>query len=121
MLVRRASIKITTTAVLVSVGLLFTSASGQSPITKPVSSDKQIVLVQGPRSGNEENKVAAETSKPDDLGSEVAAVKAENAAFRESLRKMEEQQKALLEMVDRLQRKLDDMAVGNVGNVGPFL
>ena len=51
--------------------------------------------------------------KPSDLEAEVAAVKAENAAFREQLRKMEEQQKALLEMLDRLQRKLDAVAVGN--------
>jgi hypothetical protein len=90
------------------VGLLFTSASGQSPTTRPVNSDKQIVAVQGLRSVKDDNKVAAETSKPGDLESEVAAVKAENAAFREALRKMEEQQKALFEMLDRLQRKMDD-------------
>ena len=34
-------------------------------------------------------------------------MKAENAAVRELLRKMEEQQKTLLEQVDRLQRRLD--------------
>ena len=41
------------------------------------------------------------------LESDVAALKAENAAVREQLRRMEEQQKALLELVDRLQRRLD--------------
>jgi septal ring factor EnvC (AmiA/AmiB activator) len=41
------------------------------------------------------------------LEKEVADVKAENAAVREQLRKMEEQQKALVEMIDRLQRRLD--------------
>ncbi|HEU4932333.1 MAG TPA: hypothetical protein VFT48_09640, partial [Pyrinomonadaceae bacterium] len=108
MLVHRAYFKLTITAALASVGLLFTSASAQSPMTRPVNSDKQIV-----------NKVAAETPKPGDLESDIAAVKAENAAFREALRKMEEQQKALLEMLDRLQRKIDGPAVGNMPANGP--
>ena len=43
--------------------------------------------------------------------SDVAALKAENAAVREQLRRMEEQQKALLELVDRLQRRLDGTEV----------
>jgi hypothetical protein len=42
-----------------------------------------------------------------DLQGEVDALKAENAEVRELLRKMEEQQKALLEQVDRMQRRLD--------------
>src|SRR4051812_36944419 len=41
------------------------------------------------------------------IESEVATVKAENAAVREQLRKMEEQQKLLLEKVERLQQRLD--------------
>jgi len=36
------------------------------------------------------------------LNSELDTLKAENAVVRELLRKMEEQQKALLEQVDRL-------------------
>ena len=47
---------------------------------------------------NPEKKVVAEGRRPDDLENEVAAVKAENAAVREQLRKMEEQQKTLLEL-----------------------
>jgi hypothetical protein len=71
-------------------------------------------VVQGPRSGNQEYKVTAtEASKSGDLESEISTVKAENAAFREALRKMEEQQKALLEMVERLEKKLDDNAKPN--------
>ena len=46
-------------------------------------------------------------SPPSDLKSEVDILKAENAAVRELLRRMEEQQKALLEQVERLQRRLD--------------
>jgi hypothetical protein len=42
-----------------------------------------------------------------DVESDVAALKADNAAVREQLRKMEEQQKALLELVERLQRRLE--------------
>src|SRR5512145_324240 len=45
--------------------------------------------------------------RPSDLRSELDILKAENAAVRELLKKMEEQQKALLEQVDRLQRRLD--------------
>jgi len=49
----------------------------------------------------------AQGSKPGGLESEVADVKKENAAMREQLRKIEEQQKALLELVTRLERRLD--------------
>ena len=87
------SIKLTVLVALTSVTLLLTSASGQSTTTPLGSLGKSL--------------------KPGDLESEVAAVKAENAAFREALRKMEEQQKVLLDMVDRMQRKLDDLATGN--------
>jgi hypothetical protein len=113
MLVHRASIKLTFTLALTAVTLLTTSASGQSTTTRPGNSDKETVAAQGSRSEKQENKVAAEAPKPSDLESEVAAVKAENAAVREMLRKMEEQQKALLDMVDRLQRRIDGPTVAN--------
>ena len=116
-MVHGASIKLTIALALTSATLLLTSARGQSPTTKPANSEKETVVGQGPRSGNQENKVAAEAPKPSDLESEIATVKAENASFREALRKMEEQQKALLEMLDRLQRKFDDLAVGNGARV----
>ena len=87
---------------LASVTLFTTSASAQSPTaTPPANSDKSTVV----------------TPKASDLESQVAAMKAENAAFREALRKMEDQQKVLLEMVDRLNRKLDENAVGNATRV----
>jgi hypothetical protein len=62
------------------------------------------VAVSEPKPGSAENRDAAEESKPKDLQSEIEALKTENAAVRELLRKMEEQQKILLEQVDRLQR-----------------
>src|SRR5215207_3778098 len=113
---RRAPITITVTLALT---LLSISASGQSPTTQAVNSDKPTVAAQGPRPVNQETKVVNDPPKPGDpkpgdLESQVAAVKAENEAFRESLRKMEEQQKALLEMFDRLQRKLDGVAIVDV-------
>lgn len=47
----------------------------------------------------------------DDLKNEIDGLRAENAAVREVLLKMQEQQKALLEQVDRLQRRLDGVQV----------
>jgi hypothetical protein len=110
----RAYIKLSVVLALTTVALCTTSAFGQSPANSPTNTDKGIAAAQGSRLGNAENKVAAEEPKPNDLESEVAAVKAENAAVREQLRKMEEQQKILLEQVDRLQRRLDGGAVTDV-------
>lgn len=110
--VNRASVILTATLALTALTLLTTSANGQSTI-KPGNSDKETVAAQGPRVGTEENKVA-EMPKPNDLESQMAGVKAENAAVREQLRRMEEQQKALLEMVDRLQRKIDGVPIAAV-------
>lgn len=74
---------------------LSTSANGQTTTTQPANADRATTVAP----------------KPNDLESDIAAVKAENAAFREALRKMEEQQKALLEQLDRLQRKIDGLPV----------
>jgi hypothetical protein len=111
--VNRASITLTATLAFTALILFTTFANGQSTTTQPDSSNKQVVAAQGPRVGTEENKVA-EAPKPNDLESQMAGVKAENAAVRESLRKMEEQQKALLELVDRLQRRLDGIPIADV-------
>jgi len=43
---------------------------------------------------------------PGSVESEVARIKAENAALREQLRRVEEQQKTLLELVNQLQQRL---------------
>ena len=119
MSVPRAHIKLSVALALTSFALFTTSAFGQSP-TGPNSTEKQVVAGQGSRLGNPENKVASsepkpgngenkasDEPKPKDLQSEIEAVKAENAVVRELLRKMEEQQKTLLEQFDRLQRRLD--------------
>lgn len=114
MLISRAHIRLLFALALTSVTLFTTSASGQSPATRPNSTDKGIAAAQGSRLGNPENKVAAsepkprsaenkvaaDEPKPNDLKSEIEALKAENAEVRELV-------KTLLEQVDRLQRRLD--------------
>jgi hypothetical protein len=110
---------------LTSVALFTTSVSAQSPSIKPNSTDTGTATAQEPRAntenkpsagepnaGGSETKVtaekpAADKPKRDDLKDEIEAVKAENAAVRELLHKMAEQQKTLLETVERLQRRLD--------------
>jgi hypothetical protein len=60
---------------------------------------------------------AAEDPRPGELKTELDALKAENAVVRELLRKMEDQQRALLEQVDRLQQRLD--GVTTIAHVQP--
>ncbi len=91
-----------------------TSASGLSPETRPNST----VAVSEPKPGSAGNGDAAPDPKPKDLQSEIEALKTENAAVRELLRNMEEQQKILLEQVDRLQRRLDGGAATDVSIAG---
>ena len=109
----RASIKASVALALTSVLFFTTSASAQSPSVRPDSA----APVSAGTSVGAENRGAAEAPKPKDLHSEIEAVKAENAAVRELLRKMEEQQRILLEQVERLQRRLDGGAATDVSMV----
>ena len=111
--IHRASNRLTVTLALTAVTLFTTSARAQSTTTQSGNLNRETVTAQG-SVGNLDNKVTAEAPKPRDLESEVSAVRAENAAVREQLRKMEEQQKVLLELVDRLQRRLDGLAIADV-------
>lgn len=54
-------------------------------------------------------------TRPGNQQQEIDALKAEQATVRELLRTMTEQQKALLDQIDRLQRKLDGLATTEVG------
>ena len=108
--VHREYIKLSIVLALTSVVLSSISAFGQSPAIN--STDKRIAAA--------EKKVAADEPKPKDLQSEVEAMKAENAAVRELLRKMEEQQKTLLEQVDRLERRLAGIATDSQSNSQPI-
>ena len=112
MLRRRAYVRLAIALALTSLMLFRTAADAQSPATRPATPVNHIAPAQGPRASNPETKVG-ESPQPGDLEIEVAAVKTETAAVREQLRKLEEQQKALLELVDRLQRRLDGPGTAN--------
>lgn len=87
--------------------MLATPVFGQTPSTAPNSAQKEVATAAPKSSGTPDIKASGAESNRNDLENEVAALKAENAAVRETLRKIEEQQKTLLEYVDRLQRKID--------------
>ena len=70
-----------------------------------------LTLFEGPAFAQ---SLAADEPRPSDLKSEVDALRAENALVRELLRKMEEQQQALREQVDRLQQRLDGLTTAGV-------
>ncbi len=114
MIIRGASIRLTVALALTSVTLFVTSAYGQSPATPPGSHDNEVAAAQASLFSKPEKKFLPEKPRPIDLEDEVAAVIADNAAVREQLRKMEEQQKTLLELVDRLERRLDGSTVAEV-------
>lgn len=96
-----ACIKLTVALMLT----LVSSAYGQSPATSRDSQQKEAAVSESKPSNPDE-------IKPKDLHSEVESLKAENAAVREQLRKMEEQQKALLEQFERLQRRFEGATTG---------
>ena len=93
---------------LTSVTLFVTSAYGQSPAerSRQARITKPRPAAQGFQSGKQENSFLVEKSRSIDLEAEVATVKADNAAIREQLRRMEEQQRTLLEVVYQLQKRL---------------
>jgi hypothetical protein len=93
---RAASIKALAGLLLTSLPLFAGSAFAQS---------------QAPPRDTQPNEV--------DLQGDLQTLKAENAVVRALLRKMEEQQQALLEQVDRLQRRLDGVTTSAVQTSGP--
>ena len=102
---------------LTSMTLFATSAYGQIPTARSDSGQKQVAASE-PKPIKPDNKVATEEPGSNDLKSDIEAVKAENVAVRELLRKMEEQQKLLLEQVDRLQRRLDGSVTAALPSIG---
>jgi hypothetical protein len=126
----RAHLKLLVGSILTALTLFGGSVFGQSPATRPDSRQKEVAAALASQSGKSE--AAATEAKPDkrddraaekpsgnDLQTEVETLKAENAAVRDLLRKMEEQQKTLLEQVDRLQRRLDGAAAASVQLTAP--
>ena len=90
--------------ILISVTLFSSAAFAQPQTTRPDNPQTDAAPAQGTRMSNSE--AAAEAPSPDYLMSEIENLKAENSVVRELLRKMEEQQRALLEQVGRLQQQL---------------
>src|SRR5690242_10693529 len=107
MLSRRVYIKVLIGLVWTSMLLVGSSAFAQTPTTVAARTEKA------------EKKVAADEPRPTDLQTEITNLKTENAAVRELLRKMEEQQKTLLDQVDRLQKRLDGNATVTLQPVVP--
>ena len=91
-----------------------TPAYGQSLANPPESADKTVASAQVPLLSKLEKESLPEKPRPMDLEDKIAAVMADNAAVREELSRMEEQQKALLALVDRLERRLDGSTVAEV-------
>ena len=114
MSIPRAFIKAAVALAVTPVSFFATSASGQSPSTRPEST----IAVSQSKPGCAENTVAVEGAKPKDQQSEIEAVKRENAALRELLCRMEEQQRLLREQVDRLQQRLDAGVAMDLSQVG---
>jgi hypothetical protein len=109
-----AHIKPLTALMLTTVALFLGfsgSAYGQSSTSRLDNKSKDLPTAE-PKPVKPDN--ASEIPRPKDLQSEVDALKAENAAVRELLRRMEEQQKTLLEQVDRLQRRFDGVPTAEV-------
>lgn len=114
MLRRRAYIRLSIVLAYTSMTLFTTSVCGQSPATTSGAGDKEVAASQGSRSSGPEKTVFADDTRSVDLEKEITTVKAENAAVRTQLLKMEEQQKMLLEVVERLQRRLDGLPLADV-------
>jgi hypothetical protein len=107
MLRRRAYVWLLIALTCASVTWFKAPAYAQAPATEPAKPDPGNAAAQGPTGSKPQNKAVAKGRRPEDLENELAAVKAENAAIREQLRRMEEQQKALLALVEALQLRLD--------------
>ncbi len=120
-----ARIKVVLAGPVVCLALFTVSTFGQSSVS-PAK-----VIAGIPRANNSQpvasettpiepdKKIVADEPRRTDLQTEVDSLKAENAAVRELLQKMAEQQKALLEKVDRLQLRLDGATAGNAPAIGP--
>ena len=103
-------IKFVVILTLSSVTLFPDSVFGQSSTTR--SDQQREGAASDGKPGRPQNKVVSEEPRPNEVLNELSTLKAENAAFREVLRKMEEQQKTLLEQVERLTKRLDGATTG---------
>lgn len=114
MFLRGASIRFSVVFALTFGTLFMTPAYGQSQANPPESADKTVASAQVPLLSKLEKEYLPEKPRPMDLEDKIAAVMADNAAVREELSRMEEQQRALLELVDQLQKRLNGSPVAEL-------
>ena len=93
---------------LIITGLYVGPVIGQAVDAVPEKAKQEVAIAQAKPSP--EKKASVTDTPSSDLQTEVNSLKAENAAVRELLKQMAEQQKNLLEQVDRLQKRLDSRA-----------
>jgi hypothetical protein len=94
-----------------SATLYETSAYGQLPEPPPTQADGAATAAN---TGGPQKAAGIEKPRPDGLQGEVAALKAENATIREQLRRLEEQQQKLLELMAGLRPDPAVVAGANV-------
>jgi len=98
---------------LVSATLFTTPALSQN-----VASAKNPVIEPTPGTVSDGKRLLTETTGSGDLAADVAAMKAENAAVKEQLLRMEEGQKILIEQLDSLRQQFDRNIAANVSPEG---
>jgi hypothetical protein len=105
MLLRAARLALSAAFIFTSMGSLAASAAvAQSAAVAPATQSNPVARAMPD---------GAAVPTADVLAGEVESLKAENAIVRELLRRMEEQQKVLLEQVERLQRRIDGGATAH--------
>jgi hypothetical protein len=116
MLIRGVCVRLSLALVFTSVTFFMNPAYGQSPANSPESPENTVAAAQGSLFGKPGKEYLPEKPHPMDLEDKIADVMADNAAVREELSRMEDQQKTLLELVDRLERRLDGSTVAEVSH-----
>ena len=105
MFIRRNSVRLLALA-WTSVVVLASPTNAQTSRSTAASPDDGVAGTEVSRAVAQ-NPPFAPSAPSNDLESEIATLKADNAAVREHLRRMEERQKALLDLLDQLRRRLD--------------
>jgi hypothetical protein len=125
MLRQSVQIKLSVALISTSVTLLASSAFAESQAARRDGEPNDVAPADGlrptdseiaasePKPGSVVNEPGA-AALPSEVKSELETLKAESALVQDLLRKMEERQKALLEQVDRLQRRLDGALTAGV-------
>jgi hypothetical protein len=96
---------------VLSIQLTASSETSRKPVAEPTP--ETVATAKKPAAGS--------TSDKGDLEADVAAMRAENAAVKEQLRRMEESQRILIEQLNSLRLRLDRDARMNASSGGPSI